>query len=270
VKGEILTVRDNRHFDRLSEGLSEEQRLEWFKTLHETGITADDADLARLLRVLQLYKAFYEEIPARVREALKHADTLTTRINCLRDDLAECLDKALAELKQNTEVASTICAHFHDTQSHLTAAVEKSAAEVSRSLEAELRKSLSAVLLKPFESCLADIRDQRTLTANHAKQITTELRLARRIHIGAYGLAAVLISILMGVTSCFVAARQYSQREAELLQGIGRNRQVLSELARKGAVLEMRRNPADSPKLYLLVKRGKSWTTEKHVVIEMK
>ena len=265
-----MTVRDNEHFDRLSEGLSEEQRLEWFKTLHEAGITADDVELARLLRVLQLYKGFYEEIPARVHEALKHADTLTIRINGLRNDLAECLDKALAELKQNTEAVSAISARFHDTQSHLTAAVEKSAAEVSRSLEAELRKSLSAVLLKPFESCVAGIRDQCTLTASHAKQITAELRLARRIHIGAYGLASALISVLLGVTSWFVAARQYSQREAQLLQGIDRNRQVMSELARKGAVLEVRRDPADSQRLYLMVKRGKSWTTEKHVVIEMK
>ena len=128
-----MTVRDNEHFDRFSEGLSEEQRLEWFRTLHEAGITADDAELARLLRVLQLYKGFYEEIPARVRETLKHADTLTIRINGLRDDLAKCLDKALAELKLNTEVASAISAHFQDTQSHLMASVEKSAAEVSRS-----------------------------------------------------------------------------------------------------------------------------------------
>ena len=82
-----MTVRDNGHFDRLSEGLSEEQRLEWFKTLHETGITADDAELARLLRVLQLHKGFYEEIPARVREALKHADTLSKELRCKRPNI---------------------------------------------------------------------------------------------------------------------------------------------------------------------------------------
>ncbi len=98
--------------------------------------------------------------------------------------------------------------------------MEKSAAEVSRSLEAELRKSLSAVLLKPFESCVAGIRDQCTLTASHAKQITAELRLARRIHIGAYGLAALLISILLGVTSWLVAARQYSSTRRSCFKAI--------------------------------------------------
>jgi uncharacterized protein YoxC len=181
-------------FENFAQDLPPEHQAEFYRTLHEIGIGPEDRDLAKLFRALQMYKSFYEEIPAKVREALTHADKLTTRINGLRDDLAECLDKALAELKQNTEVASAISAHFHDTQSHLTAAVEKSAAEVSRSLEAELRKSLSAVLLKPFESCVAGIRDQCTLTASHAKQITAELRVARRIHIGAYGLAAVLIS----------------------------------------------------------------------------
>jgi hypothetical protein len=40
-----MSVRDNGHFDRLSEALSEEQRLKWFKTLHETGIAAEDTQL---------------------------------------------------------------------------------------------------------------------------------------------------------------------------------------------------------------------------------
>jgi hypothetical protein len=45
------------HFDRLAEGLSSEQRSEFFQALHEADITAQDLELARLLRVLQIYKA---------------------------------------------------------------------------------------------------------------------------------------------------------------------------------------------------------------------
>jgi hypothetical protein len=45
---------------------------------------------------------------------------------------------------------------------------------------------------------------------------------------------------------------------------------VVSELARKRAVLELRRDPADSEKVYLLVKKAKTWTTDRHVVVEVK
>jgi len=41
-------------FDRLTNGLSSEQRTEFFRALHEAQIGADDSELARLLRALQL------------------------------------------------------------------------------------------------------------------------------------------------------------------------------------------------------------------------
>jgi hypothetical protein len=238
--------------------------------LHEAGFGPDDRVLAKLLRALQIYKTFYEQIPTRVHKAVEEADTLGARIKCLHDSIASRLDKALAELKQNNEAASDISAEFRDIQTHLAAAVRESAAQVAQSLESELRTALSAALLQPFDSCLSDIRDQCSRTASQAKQITAHLKLARRIHIAGYSLAAGIIAVLLAVASWFVAARHYSHREAELLQRIDQNRQVLSELARKGATLEVRRDLADSQRLYLLVKRGKSWTTDKHVVVEVK
>ena len=59
-----MTQAGNGYFDRLAEGLSPEQRSDFFQALHEAGITAHrDLEFARLLRVLQLYKAYYESIP---------------------------------------------------------------------------------------------------------------------------------------------------------------------------------------------------------------
>jgi hypothetical protein len=260
----------NGHFDRLGEGLSEKQRTEFFRAMHEVGVTTDDVELAQLLRALQLYKAFYEEIPARVRKVVEDADILGARIKSLHDGIAQQLDNTLAQLKQNTEAAAEISGQFRDTQTHLTAAVEKSAADVAQSLESVLRQSLSAALLKPFESCLSEIRDQCTRTASQARQIASELKLARRIHIGGYVLAAAIISVVLTLAGWFVSARYYSQREAELLQRIDHNREVVSELTRKQAMLEVRRDPADSDKVYLLVKKAKTWTTDKHVVVEVK
>ena len=54
--------------------------------------------------------------------------------------------------------------------------------------------------------------------------------------------------MILTLAGWFVSARHYSQRETELLQRIDQNREVLSELARKRAVLEVRRDPADSEK----------------------
>jgi hypothetical protein len=260
----------NGHFDRLTEGLSSDQRIEFFRTLHEAGIADDDVELVQLLRALQLYKAFYEEIPGRVREAVEEASILGARIKSLHDGIAQHLDNALAQLKQNTEASSEISAEFRDTQTHLAAAVEKSAGDIARSLESELRTALSAVVLKPFESCLSDIRDQCSRTASQAKQVTNELKLARRIHIGAYVLASAIISVILTLAGWFVSARYYSQREGEFLQRINQNREVVSELARKRAVLEPRRDPTDSEKVYLLVKKAKTWTTDRHLVVEVK
>ena len=61
-----MTESGNGYFERLAEGFSPEQRSEFFQVLHETDITAHDVELARLLRVLQLYKAYYESIPSAV------------------------------------------------------------------------------------------------------------------------------------------------------------------------------------------------------------
>lgn len=74
-----MTEPGHGHFDRLAEGLSAEQRSEFFQTLHEAGITAHDLELARLLRVLQLYKAYYESIPSAVQTAVADISRLKLR-----------------------------------------------------------------------------------------------------------------------------------------------------------------------------------------------
>ena len=78
-----MTEPGNGHFDRLAEGLSPEQRSEFFQTLHEADITAHDLELARLLRVLQLYKAYYESIPSAVQTAVADISRLKQEIAAL-------------------------------------------------------------------------------------------------------------------------------------------------------------------------------------------
>src|SRR5262245_52099158 len=78
------------HFDQLAEGLSPERRSEFFQALHEAGITADrDMELARLLRVLQLYKAYYESIPAAVEKGAAEIARLKQEIASLSASVSQ-------------------------------------------------------------------------------------------------------------------------------------------------------------------------------------
>jgi hypothetical protein len=49
------------------------------------------------------------------------------------------------------------------------------------------------------------------------------------IHISGYVLAGVLIALTLTVAGWLTAGQHYSQREAELIQKIDQNRQVLSD-----------------------------------------
>jgi hypothetical protein len=184
-------------FEELGRSLSPQHRAELFQVLHQADIGPQDRDLAKLLRALQIHKAFYEEIPARVSKAIEEADILAVTIKALRDDITSQLDQALLQLERNTQTVSLTAVEFRDTQTRLAAAVEKSAARVARSLESVLRKSLETGLLKPFESSLSDVRNQCTQTASQARQMTGELKLARRIHMGGYALAAAVIALTL-------------------------------------------------------------------------
>jgi hypothetical protein len=259
----------NGHFDRLTAGLSPEQRSEFFQALHEAGITPHDAELARLLRALQLYKAFYEEIPSRIHDALTEAHALADGIKTLLDSSLKRLDAAVTQLGQTTQLASETLNQLQALDRMLAAAVEESTDKVTKSLDSALRKALSTALLEPFEDSVRDIHQSCTSTANQAKQITTELKLARGMHIGGYALATVLCALALTLLSWISISRYYAQREIELLRTVDQNRQILTELAHRGNDFELRRDPADGHKLYLVVNRAKAWTKEKRAVIEL-
>jgi hypothetical protein len=86
-------------------------------------------------------------------------------------------------------------------------------------------------------------------TAVEAQQISLQLKQARRIHIGGYVLAARVLTLVLTAVIWFNAARHFAEREEQLIQQIDQNRLVLSELARKGAALKVRRDHKDSSKL---------------------
>jgi hypothetical protein len=201
----------NNSFDPLVKGLSLEQRLEFFRVLHTAGVTRQDVELAQLLRALQLYKAFYDEIPGRVCQAVKEADALHQTFKSLHESAAIRLDRVLSQLERNTTVASTITNEFREAKTVIAAAIQKSTTDIAQTLEATLKTSLSCGLLTPFERFVNDIDDRCAQTAIEANQISLQLKQARRIHIGGYALAAMVLTLVLTAIIWINTSRHYNR-----------------------------------------------------------
>ena len=107
-------------------------------------------------------------------------------------------------------------------------------------------------------------------TAIEAQQISLQLKQARRIHIGGYALAAMVLTLVLTAIIWINASRHYAEREEQLIQQIDQNRVVLSELARKGATLKVERSRRDASKLYLIIGHATAWTADQEAVVEVK
>ena len=176
----------NTHFDSLTKDLSPEQRSEFFQVLLTAGISRQDVELAHLLRALQLYRAFYDEIPARVCQAVKEADAIRQTFKSLHESAATCLDQAVNHLERNLAAASTITNEFREARRVVATAIQKPTIDIAETLETTLRKSLSSGLVATFEKFVTDIRDRCARATIEAGQISLQLKQARRIHIGGY------------------------------------------------------------------------------------
>src|SRR5258705_13718262 len=107
-----MTEPGKGHFDRLAEGLSAEHRSEFFQTLHGAGITAHDLELARLLRVLQLYKAYYESIPLAVQTAAED-------ISRVKQEIAALSSAATQQAAAVSKIAGEVLAEAQHFQGEL-------------------------------------------------------------------------------------------------------------------------------------------------------
>src|SRR5947199_9714321 len=73
-------------FKYLVADLPDQHQAEFFRNLHEAGISPNDVELARLMRALQLYKAYYETIPAAVQKAAAEIERLKRETERLSSD----------------------------------------------------------------------------------------------------------------------------------------------------------------------------------------
>jgi hypothetical protein len=270
-----MTEAGNGHFERLAEGLSPEQRSEFFHALHVADITAHDVEFARLLRVLQLYKAYYESIPSAVQ-------TSVDDISRVKEEIAALSSAATQQAAAVSKIAEEVLAEARNFQIQLTgihlhveAAIEKSAQTLATRMAALLHSRIDETVLAPLHQQLTDL-----VTANQALDGAIEksktaaagmqnhAAVARRIHLGGYALASLVIVIVLAAGSWLFIRSSYAQQmqreRLTLVRDNEKNRQVLLRLAESGRTLELRQDPKRPQINFLFMKDASGWESDQH------
>jgi hypothetical protein len=235
--------------------------------------------LARLLRSLQLYKAYYESIPAAVQAA-------AAEIEMLKQDI----DRLSADARRSSE-ATAICAgqvikeaeHVRQDLTNIHEQVQEATRDVPEEVARRMADLLSASLgpaLQPLKTRLAELVGSNTAFDDaiaHCNKAAAALRqnanVARRVHFRAYALAALLIACTLSVGSWFYLHQWYQGRiegeRAALIQEVEKNRAVLLKLAQWHRTLELVQDPEHPKRKLLVMKDASGWqSTRNHGVIE--
>jgi hypothetical protein len=271
-----MTESGNGHFERLAEGLSPEQRSQFFRVLHEANITPHrDVELARLLRALQLYKAYYESIPSAVQDGVANIVRIKQEIAALSASAAQQADAVSKIAEEVLAEARNFRGQLADIHLHVEAAIEKSAQTLATRMAGLLHSRIDETVLAPLHGQLTDL-----ITANHALDEAIEkskraaagmekhAAVARQIHLGGYALASVVIAIVLAAGSWLFIRNSYAQQmqrdRLALACDNEKNRQVLLKLAESGRTLELRQDPKRPRLHYLFMKDASGWESRQH------
>jgi len=267
-------------FKDVAEGLPDGQKAEFYKTLHEAGISPKDEELARLLRALQLYKAYYESIPAAVKEA-------AAKIEQFKKDIEQISADARTNLDLNAQLAGKVILEterihqdFAQIHKHIEEAMRQSAENLASDMSKLLAAGIEEKIISPLQNCLAGLME-----ANKAfddaiarnKKATASLKestvVASRFHMWTYAIWGSFIFLAIAGGAGFYLNHWYSnrftaEREA-LIKQTEQNREVLQQLSKSHRTLELVSNPQKPNRKLLVMKNASGWQTPtKHGVIE--
>ena len=267
-------------FKDLLVDLPDQHRAEFFRNLHEAGISPNDVELARLLRALQLYKAYYETIPGAVQKAAAEIERLKREIERLSSDARDSSEAGAQLAGQVTEEAERVRQDLTQIHKHVEEAMRQSAQSLSSRMAELLTANIEKTVLQPLESRLDELAgsnlafDDAIKRSNDAAAALGEsVALARRLHFGAYALGAFVIACSLTMASWFYLDRLYVDRferdRAALVQQIEKNRAVLLKLAESHRTLELLQDPERPHRKLLVMKDASCWqSTRNQGVIE--
>jgi hypothetical protein len=276
----VTTETPNQPFAELAADLPDTHRAEFFQRLHEAGIGPNDIELARLLRALQLYKAYYESIPSAIKEAAERIDSVKREMEKLSSETHVILDASAKLAGQVIQESEKIRKDVTQINRHVEAAMSRSAENLASSMAAQLSQGIEQKVLMPLQNRLIElsgsnqsfdaaiIRNNRAASA--LEKSTTE---ARRFHIRAY---VWMGCIILGLSICISYAGlhlwfsyKYAQQCTDMIKMVEKNRAVLLQLAKSRRTLELFDHPERPDRKLLIMKNATGWQSpDKRGVIE--
>lgn len=260
-------------FSEIAADLPDRHQAEFFRNLHEAGIGPNDVELAKLLRVLQLYKTYYESIPEAVRKAAAEMERITKHTRGCADASALLAGQMLEESIQFRQEVSKIRETIGEA---LTESTEALVQQTAQSLESAIEKNV----LLPLKNRIHDLAQSNlgfeeaiARSDSAAKALRRNADLTRHVHLGTYILASLTAVVLAVMGSWFylnqVYMEQLGKERAALLQEISQNRTVLLELAKSHRTLQLVHDPQHPERKLLAMKDASAWqSNDGHGVLE--
>lgn len=267
------------HYEKLAEGLPDIHKTEFFKTLHEVGISPDDVELARLLKALQLYKSYYESIPAAVKDAAGNIDRLKQDIEKLSVEARGGLDAGAMLAGQVIKEAEKVSQGISGISVYIDNAMRQSAEGLTKHLSDQLARGIKDSLT-PLEASLAQLvssnqtfDDAIEQSKKAAMVLQQSTAIARKYNLWTYGVCSLLIILsLVSISWFWLHSRfedQFLAKCQALVKQDAKNRAVLLQLSKSNRTLELHLD-ADRPDHgFLVLKNATGWqSATKHGVIE--
>jgi hypothetical protein len=204
------------------------------------------------------------------------------QVERIRQDFFALSERTAHQVEAVSHLAEQLileAGQIHQTLTTVRRAVE----EVIQESAGRLASQISDLLRTRIEDTVLPLLHERLLqvmnatkalneAAAHSKDAASalrkEARQARRLHIGAYALAAAIINAVLILGAWFSLHRWYSQRiEQErlaLIQKTEKHREILLKLARSDRTLELVQDPRRPGKCLLVMKNAVGWQSSSH------
>src|SRR5205809_8052296 len=210
-------------FKDLVADLPDQHQAEFFRNLHEAGISPNDVELARLLRALQLYKTYYESIPAAVQKAAAEIERLKQEIDRLSAD-ARCSSEASGRMAgQVIREAERVREDLAGIRDLVAVAALGSAEGLASRMSELLTENIEKTVLHPLKSRLEELAESNgafddaiKCSKNATAGLLQSAKLARRIHFRAYALGSFVIACSLTLASWFFLHPWYAGRIDEV------------------------------------------------------
>ena len=251
----------------LTEGLPQEQVTEFYRLLHETGISRYDVEILLLMRTLGTFHKLYAEIPKSIHAA---ADRMQ-KVDAAIDNMTNSLNQSLGDFDELTE---NIGKHVKEASQK---ALNRAAAEM-RGISADFKDNLTAAMNESLPlSALKEAGKTFTETIAASNQASAELRNNIRIagwtRIGVIAAATFVVIIASWLVIHFQYESRFEKARlsvvSRVIEQVEDNQAILNELAKANRRLELSRSESGTKLLAISNARGYT-STSKAGVIEFK